>query len=114
MNGIELIRHIHNTLFTWTHFLIVYIFLFIADNLLLIITKKLKPSTKYYRFHKKYGLMKITLFKILFISSDMYILSSNSVTGAFTIGLQMWYATIIIFALRDLLKKDVATKYKTS
>lgn len=112
MSAIELLKHIRTTIFTWDHFLIVYVALFMIDTLLLIFVRKHKPSIdkKYFRWHEKHGLIKITLFKIIFICVDMYILYTQPSTGAFTIGIQMYYATIIIFALRDLLKKDVATK----
>jgi hypothetical protein len=106
MDVIELIQRIHNVISIWDdHFLIVYIVLFISDTLLLVAAKKYKPSIKYFRVHEKYGLMKLTLFKILFICADMYIVSSQPSTGAFTAGIQLWYATFIILVLRDLLKK---------
>jgi hypothetical protein len=81
----------------------VYIFLFLSDTLLLLVAKKYRPSIRYFRVHEKYGLVKMTLFKILFIATDMYIVTSQPSTGAFTAGFQLWYATFIILVLRDLL-----------
>jgi FlaA1/EpsC-like NDP-sugar epimerase len=106
MDILSLIRHIHNTIFTWDHFLIIYLVLFTSDTLLLIAAKKYKRPTKYFRVHEEHGLMKMTLFKIIFICVDMYILSSKPSTGAFTAGIQLWYATFIVLALRDLLKNE--------
>lgn len=109
MAGIELIKRVHDVISIWDrHFLIIYVFLFMVDTLLLIVAKKYKPSVKYFRMHEKYGLMKMTLFKILFICVDMYIVSSHPSTGAFTAGIQLWYATLIILVLRDLVRKKWA------
>jgi|WetSurMetagenome_2_1015567.scaffolds.fasta_scaffold796607_2 hypothetical protein len=107
MNGIELIRHIYKTIFTLEHFLIIYIVLLMLDTLLLIFANKYRPSTtsKYFRWHKKHGLMKITLFKILFICGDMYMLSSFPVGGGFTVGYQMGYAILIILVFKEIFKK---------
>jgi Kef-type K+ transport system membrane component KefB len=115
MSGIELIRNIHNVISVWdNHFLIIYVFLFVVDTLLLIIARKYRPSIKYFRVHEKYGLMKISLLKILFIGVDMYIVSSQPSTGAFTAGIQLWYATFIFLAFRDLMKKNQEDKKQSS
>ncbi len=112
MNGIELIKRIHNTIFTFEHFLIVYVVLLMLDTLLLIFVKKYRPSTtsKYFRWHEKHGLLKITIFKILFISGDMYIVSSQPSTGGFTAGIQTGYAILIVLVFKEIFIKAVRKK----
>ena len=104
----ELIKHIHNIIFTWNHFFIVYVTLLALDTLLLIYAKKYKPSTnsKYFKWHQQHGFIRVTLFKVVFILLDMYILSTHPITGAFTAGIQIWYATFIFLARKDLLKNS--------
>ena len=51
MGVIELIGHlnkIYKAIFTWNHFLIIYIFLFIADTILLIHRSKDRKNCRTY------------------------------------------------------------------
>jgi hypothetical protein len=100
----ELINHIHNAIFSWNHFLIVYVVLLVLDTALLLYTKKYKPLTKslYFRWHQQHGLLQVTLFKMLFIAFNMDILLTVRVTGAFTFGIQLYYGTIIFLAFKQI------------
>lgn len=103
--GMELIKHIHNAIFTWNHFLIVYVVLLLMDTLLLIYAKKYRPLTNslYFRWHQQHGLLKATLFKMLFIAFDMDILLTTPITGGSTAVIQLWYAIFIILAFKQIL-----------
>ena len=100
----EIIKHLHNAIFTWSHFLIVYVVLLSLDTLVLIYTEKYRPLTTslYFRWHQQHGLLNVTFFKVLFIAFDMDILSTMPITGGFTAAIQLGYAIFIILAFKQI------------
>lgn len=89
--------------------LLVLLFLFmIIDNLLILIVKKRKPKlhNKYYEFHNKHGIIKISLAKLGVAIYIFYaLLAPTGSSGA--LAAPIWaYGYFIVKLFIDLIRKD--------
>lgn len=80
-------------IFFWTDILLVdlLIYMMVFDAIIILLTRTFKPSVenKYYDFHRKHGLLKITLFKLVVA----YLLLLNLSTGI------MWASSLLFGCL---------------
>jgi hypothetical protein len=96
--------------FTWidAFFVGISIILMVFDTVLIIFAKKIRPriENRYYDFHRKHGMLKITLIKPLIIYAIIYLDSTGDIVGVYSTGaIMLAYGYLIIKLLTDLLKQ---------
>lgn len=102
---------IHYEPFTWfdAFFAGSSLLLTLLDIALIVFTRKFKPQIEngYYAFHRKYGVLKITLIKPLIIYSIIYLDSTRDMAVTrLTAAIVLAYGYLIIKLFIDLLKKN--------
>jgi len=84
----------------------ILIVLAIIDNILLIVIEQRKTqlNNKYYNFHKKHGLLKITLYKVVAISIIIYVLISPAIYSGRLAAPILLYGVFVITLLIDFMR----------
>ncbi len=87
----------------------------LLDAVLLILTKSYKPliENRYYKLQIKYGILKITVIKIVIALVVVYAILTRQPASSSFISLIIIYGIVVILLLIDLIKKEPdITRYK--